>query len=147
MLFLLVVVLKAKLLVLVTCVRLVFNLNTRQGASVKMYIDLESRSKLQPYVEFDWRLVAERGLRCYGHFHNRTQDLNSVATCEISFLQKARLFRFSQLPIWSTTKTNFAFLFPLHKQTKQNKTKRNKNTLALTDVTGGQGNGSGGDSE
>lgn len=54
-----------------------------------MYIELESQSRLQPYVSFDWRLVAERGLRCYGHFHEPRRESKSVATCEIGFLQKA----------------------------------------------------------
>lgn len=54
-----------------------------------MYIDLELNSKLQPYVLFDWRFIAERGLRCYGHFHAPQNESKSVATCEISFLIKA----------------------------------------------------------
>lgn len=56
-----------------------------------MYIDLEVQNKLQPYVKFDWRLVAERGLRCYGHFHHQALGAGvSVADCELSFLLKAR---------------------------------------------------------
>lgn len=55
-----------------------------------MYIDLEPQSKLQPYVQFDWRLIAERGLRCYGHFHNQSREMRTVASCEICFLIKAR---------------------------------------------------------
>lgn len=57
-----------------------------------MYIDTEIQSKLQPYVLFDWRLIAERGLRCYGHFHrwpNSGLLNNTVASCEIGFLIKA----------------------------------------------------------
>lgn len=56
-----------------------------------MYIDLEQNSKLQPYVLFDWRFIAERGLRCYRHCHVLQKESKSVATCEISFLIKARI--------------------------------------------------------
>lgn len=55
-----------------------------------MYIDLELQSNLQPYVLFDWRLIAERGLRCYGHFHRFKRDAKTVASCELNFLKKAR---------------------------------------------------------
>ena len=54
-----------------------------------MYFDLGVESNLQPYVSFDWRLVAERGLRCYGHFHSKNNELKTVAACEIGFLIKA----------------------------------------------------------
>ena len=54
-----------------------------------MYIDLETQNKLQPYVQFDWRLIAERGLRCYGHFHDCNRDSKTVASCEINFLLTA----------------------------------------------------------
>lgn len=54
-----------------------------------MYIDIGLQSKLQPYVLFDWRLIAERGLRCYGHFHRLKEESKTVASCEISFLIKA----------------------------------------------------------
>lgn len=56
-----------------------------------MYIDLELQSSLQPFVQFDWRLIAERGLRCYGHFHRPRNDAKTVASCELNFLRKARL--------------------------------------------------------
>lgn len=58
-------------------------------SDAKMYIDLELQSELQPYVSFDWRLIAERGLRCYGHFHLPIRESKTVASCEISFLVKA----------------------------------------------------------
>lgn len=53
-----------------------------------MYIDLKLQNKLQPYVMFDWRLVAERGLRRYGHFHSEAEP-KTVASCEVAFLSKA----------------------------------------------------------
>lgn len=55
-----------------------------------MYIDTEPQNKLQPYVLFDWRLIAERGLRCYGHLH-ALDSSKSVASCEIGFLIKASI--------------------------------------------------------
>lgn len=60
-----------------------------------MYIDIELQSNLQPYVLFDWRLIAERGLRCYGHFHRLHEESKTVASCEISFLIKASRHTFS----------------------------------------------------
>lgn len=71
-----------------------------------MYIDLELENQLQPYVKFDWRLVAERGLRCYGHLHQLFKESRSVASCEICFLIKAsRLPGKKQLP-FTTRQSN-----------------------------------------
>lgn len=53
-----------------------------------MYIDMESNSLLQPYVEFDWRLIAERGLSFYRHYHRFEVECKTVASCEILFLMK-----------------------------------------------------------
>lgn len=55
-----------------------------------MYIDLGRQSGLQPFVSSDWRLVAERGLRCFGHMHSPASDCKTVAACEIGFLLEAR---------------------------------------------------------
>ena len=58
-----------------------------------MYMELDARSSLQPYVRFDWRLVAERGLRCYGHLHanGSSKSGRSPAACELAFLLKVVL--------------------------------------------------------
>lgn len=75
-----------------------------------MYIDLTPQSKLQPYVCFDWRLVAERGLRCYGHFHESQNESKTVASCELAFLLKASE-RFQPIHRCVLTVQNNATLF------------------------------------
>lgn len=64
-------------------------------ACVIMYVDLEAPSRLRAHVRFDWRLVAERGLRRFGHIHGWPNTL-LAGLCELNFLSsssaKARFF-------------------------------------------------------
>lgn len=98
------------IIVLVLVSVLVAKWKDAKNITIIMYIDLELQSSLQPFVRFDWRLIAERGLRCYGHFHRLRNDAKTVASCELNFLLKARTFSTlflrpkSRLSFWTKNK-------------------------------------------